>query len=97
MTAPDAFIRAPDAITCAPDQFTCAPDAEHCITCSDSASAMRLVACNTATDTGICVDAAGVHVEVLLGLINTPQIGDTLLVHAGTALLRVDSPGAESA
>lgn len=78
----------------------CAPDAAgHCITCSDEGTPMRVLA---ATDDGlaICCDDGGQQSEVMTALVGEVAPGDVLLVHAGTALVRLEealtpgSPGA---
>jgi len=75
-------------------ESSCAHDT-HCITCSDAACAMRLLSVDESKASGICVDEAGQHSEVLLGLITTPAPGDLLLVHAGAALQRLDETPTE--
>lgn len=66
--------------------------AGHCITCSDEGIPMQVVA-DLGDGLAICADARGREQEVMTGLIDTIAPGDTLLVHAGTALIRV--PAAE--
>jgi len=61
----------------------CADDA-HCITCADEALPMRVVDVH---DDGTAVCEGGV--EVMTDLVAPVAPGDTLLVHAGTALQRV--------
>lgn len=72
------------------DQNSCMSD-DSCITCSDAATAMRLVALDPEGDTGICIDELGSHTEVLLGLIPTPAVGDVLLIHAAAAIQRIEN------
>ncbi|CAN5648325.1 hypothetical protein BH23GEM3_BH23GEM3_11380 [soil metagenome] len=57
----------------------------HCITCSDEGVPMRVL---EAGDDGLalCADAEGRRSEVMTGLVGAVSAGDTLLVHAGTAL-----------
>lgn len=52
---------------------------------------MRVV--DAGEDTGIatCVDAGGARSDILTGLVGPVVVGDMLLVHAGTALLRMDA------
>ena len=61
----------------------CEDDA-HCITCADEALPMRVVDVH---DDGTAVCEGGV--EVMTDLVAPVAPGDTLLVHAGTALQRV--------
>lgn len=77
------------------DHYSCNSDGS-CITCSDAATVMCVVALAPEGDTGICVDALGNQTEVLLGLIARPDVGDVLLVHAATAIQRIDHTPAGS-
>lgn len=61
----------------------------HCVTCSDEGIPMR-VAELVGDGLAICVDDGGAHSDVLTGLIDAVRPGDLVLVHAGTALLRLD-------
>ncbi len=56
---------------------------------------MRLVAL---ADHGlaVCEDEAGRRSEVMTGLLEDPRPGDVLLVHAGAALLRLDTAASEA-
>jgi len=56
---------------------------------------MRLV---RVLDPGLaeCKTGDGSCHQVLIGLIDDARIGDVLLVHAGTALTRLDSPSEEA-
>ena len=62
-------------------------DEGHCITCSDEAVPMRVV---EVRPDGLAICDAGV--EVMLDLVGTVDIGEVVLVHAGTALQVVDRP-----
>ena len=61
----------------------------HCITCSDEGTPMEVLRIDVARDLALCSDAAGVHASVEIALIDDVVAGDTLLVHAGTALTRL--------
>lgn len=61
----------------------------HCVTCSDEGIPMR-VAELAGDGLAICVDDEGTRSDVLTALIDEVCPGDLLLVHAGTALLRLD-------
>lgn len=63
----------------------------HCVTCSDEGVPMRVVALHDDPDLAICVDADGTHTDVMTALVENVRVGDRLLVHAGTALLRLES------
>lgn len=70
-------------------------DATHgCITCSDEGVPMRVEAIPADTGLAVCADAAGQRSDVLTGLVEPVVVGDMLLVHAGTALLRLPTAGA---
>ena len=65
---------------------SCAGD--HCITCSDEGVAMRVV---QADEDGLarCAGADGALREVMTDLVGAVEPGDSVLVHAGVALLRL--------
>ena len=62
----------------------------HCITCSDEGVPMRVV---SIPDLGlaVCIGEDGRRSDVLTDLVEGIREGDTLLVHAGAALLRLDT------
>lgn len=64
----------------------------HCITCSDEGVPMRVETLNAETGLAACVDGDGRRTDVLTDLVPDVRPGDQLLVHAGTALLRLESP-----
>ncbi len=57
---------------------------EHCITCGDLGTPMRVVA--IADGYAECVDADAVRHSVLVDLIDAVSPGDGVLVHAGVAI-----------
>jgi hydrogenase maturation factor len=63
--------------------------AEHCITCSDEGVAMRVSSLDAASGLAVCVDEDGRPASVETGLVAGLVAGDTVLVHAGVALVRV--------
>jgi hydrogenase maturation factor len=65
-------------------------DPDHCITCSDEGVPMHVVSCNAEAGLAWCVDDAGVGAEVMTALVDPVTVGDVLLVHAGTALTRLE-------
>lgn len=67
----------------------------HCVTCSDEGVPMRVV---SVLDPGmaVCEGENGRRTDVLTALVEEPREGDTLLVHAGTALLRLDPHATEA-
>jgi hydrogenase maturation factor len=64
-------------------------DPTHCITCSDEGTPMRVLSVDADGTLGWCESERGEKSEVLMGLIENALEGDTLLVHAGTALIRL--------
>ncbi|MEA2245819.1 MAG: hydrogenase expression/formation protein HypC [Solirubrobacteraceae bacterium] len=61
-------------------------DPHHCVTCSDEGLDMRVLAVDEARGLALCEGLAGERSSVEIGLVGTVAPGDTLLVHAGTAL-----------
>jgi hydrogenase expression/formation protein HypC len=60
----------------------------HCITCSDEGCPMTVVLIDTERALALCEGADGERQSVEIALVDA-EPGDTLLVHAGTALLRL--------
>jgi hydrogenase maturation factor len=58
---------------------------EVCITCADQAVPMVVQVVDAATGIASCVDAEGGRVDVDVTLVDT-AVGETVLVHAGTAI-----------
>lgn len=67
------------------DAFAPACD-PHCITCSDEAVPMRVREVDADRGLALCEDAAGARSSVEIALVEPVAVGDTLLVHAGTAI-----------
>jgi len=61
-------------------------EAFHCVTCSDEGVPMRVVEVRPG-GTALCEGG----VEVMTDLVGAVEAGDTLLVHAGVALQRLDA------
>ena len=59
---------------------------DHCITCSDAATPMRIRRLDAESGLAECVAADGAACEVDLALVDGVGAGDTVLVHAGVAL-----------
>jgi hydrogenase assembly chaperone HypC/HupF len=72
--------------------MTCHDD--HCITCSDEGVPMRVVRTDEARALALCEDEAGARSSVEIALVDGVAPGDTLLVHAGTALTRIEGAAA---
>jgi HupF/HypC family protein len=58
----------------------------HCVTCSDEAVPMVVRAVDAARGLALCEDEAGARSSVEISLVEPVQVGDMLLVHAGTAI-----------
>jgi hypothetical protein len=63
-----------------------APEAEHCQTCGDLAAPMVVLSADGAAGLAVCVDSEHRRRTVETALLGEVQPGQTLLVHAGTAL-----------
>lgn len=63
----------------------------HCITCGDDGVPMRVLRVDTTRELALCEDDDGAHGSVEIALIDRVVPGDTLLVHAGTALVRLET------
>ena len=61
-------------------------DEHHCITCSDEAVEMHVVRVDAERGLALCEDAAGARSSVEIALVDPVGPGDTVLVHAGTAI-----------
>jgi hydrogenase assembly chaperone HypC/HupF len=61
----------------------------HCITCGDDGIPMRVMRVDDARGLALCEDEAGARSSVETALVEPVAPGDSLLVHAGTALARL--------
>lgn len=61
---------------------------ERCETCGDVAAPMVVLAVDPADRTAVCREEGGRRVSVDTGIVGPVAAGETLLVHAGTALVR---------
>ena len=64
-------------------------DVTHCVTCGDDGVPMRVVRIDQDRALALCQDDAGARSSVEIALVDA-ALGDTLLVHAGTALTRLE-------
>jgi hydrogenase assembly chaperone HypC/HupF len=69
-------------------------DEHHCITCGDDGAPMRVLRVDAGRALALCEDEAGAHSSVEIALVDPVAVGDTLLVHAGTALTRLEGAAA---
>jgi hydrogenase maturation factor len=65
---------------------------DHCITCADEGTPMRVLRVDGVRGLALCEDADGVHSTVEIALVEPVDAGDGLLVHAGTAIARAEAP-----
>jgi hydrogenase expression/formation protein HypC len=65
-------------------------DEHHCITCGDDGVAMRVVDVDDVRGLALCEDEDGARSSVEIALVDAAP-GDTLLVHAGTALTTLEA------
>ncbi len=65
--------------------------ADRCVTCSDEASPMRVLTVELPA-LARCIDEHGVTFDVMVDLVGDVRPGDTVLVHAGTAIALTESP-----
>ncbi len=68
-------------------------DEHHCITCGDDGVPMRVLHVDDVRALALCEDDRGEHSSVEIALVDA-GVGDTLLVHAGTALMRLEAAAA---
>jgi hydrogenase assembly chaperone HypC/HupF len=57
-----------------------------CITCGDVAVPMRVQELDAKRGLALCQDEAGTRSSVEIALVEPVELGDLLLVHAGTAI-----------
>ncbi len=70
-------------------------EGERCITCGDLAVALRVLAPGAEPGLALCADEAGREETVEVELVSPVAVGERLLVHAGTAIARLDDSRAE--
>jgi hydrogenase expression/formation protein HypC len=58
---------------------------DHCITCNDDGVPMRVLRIDRERGLALCEDEGGARSSVEIALVDA-EVGDTVLVHAGTAL-----------
>jgi hydrogenase maturation factor len=61
-------------------------DAHHCVTCGDDGMPMTVVQVDSGRMLALCEDEAGTRRCVEIALVEPVAPGDTVLVHAGTAI-----------
>jgi len=58
----------------------------HCITCGDEAVPLTVITVDEQRELALCENADGERTTVEIALVQPVHDGDTLLVHAGTAI-----------
>jgi hydrogenase expression/formation protein HypC len=61
-----------------------------CITCGDTAVPLRVVAVDLGRDLALCADEDDRRETVEIALVHPVDVGDELLVHAGTAIVNLE-------
>ena len=70
-------------------------DPRHCVTCADEGVPMRVVVVDDARGLALCETAdGGARESVEIALVAPVAAGDALLVHAGTALTKLEGAAA---
>ena len=64
--------------------------AQHCITCGDDGVPMQVVRIDVVRGLALCAHEDGSRETVETALVDPVAPGDVLLVHAGTALTRLE-------
>jgi hydrogenase maturation factor len=64
---------------------------DHCITCSDEGIPMRVERIDAASGLALCAAADGSQSTVEIALVEPVVPGDRLLVHAGVALVGLET------
>jgi len=62
---------------------------DHCITCGDEGIPMTVLRIDEARELALCANEAGEKSAVEIALVDPVEPGDSLLVHAGVALVRL--------
>jgi hydrogenase maturation factor len=68
----------------------CLPD-HGCITCGDVAIEVRVLRVDEERELALCSDREGRRSSVEVALVGPVGVGEQLLVHAGTAIARLDA------
>jgi len=63
---------------------------EHCITCGDDGVPMRVLRIDAERGLALCVDDDGNKSTVEIALVEPVALGDSVLVHAGVALVTLE-------
>jgi hydrogenase maturation factor len=69
---------------------------QHCITCGDVGDPSTVVAVDSDRELALCAGPDGERTTVEIALVAPVVPGDVLLVHAGTAIARLDEQAVRS-
>ena len=72
-----------------PDVFPACDHTDGCITCGDVAVAMKVELIDAGRGLALCADEHGERATIEVELVAPVAVGDEILVHAGTALVRL--------
>jgi hydrogenase maturation factor len=64
--------------------------ADHCVTCADEGVPMRVLKLDSTRELALCEGDDGDRATVEIALVEPVGTGDSLLVHAGVALVRLE-------
>jgi hydrogenase maturation factor len=64
---------------------------QHCITCGDDGNPMTVVQVDVERGLALCADEDGERHSVETALVDPVHPGDSLLVHAGTAIAQLEA------
>jgi hydrogenase maturation factor len=65
----------------------------HCVTCSDEGVPMEVLRIDAARGLALCATEEGARDTVEIGLVEPVAVGDSVLVHAAVALVRLEGAG----
>jgi hydrogenase expression/formation protein HypC len=74
----------------APPTSDAACQSQHCITCGDVGDPNTVLAIDVDRELALCSGPDGGHSTVEIALVAPVAVGDVLLVHAGTAIARLE-------
>ena len=69
------------------------PDPHHCVTCGDDGDPMTVVRVDARRGLALCAAENGARSTVETALVEPVVAGEQLLVHAGTAIARLEADG----
>ncbi|CAN5622561.1 hypothetical protein BH10ACT11_BH10ACT11_19160 [soil metagenome] len=63
-------------------------DGDVCVTCGDVADPMRVIRIDEQRELALCETEAGEHLTIEIALVQPVAVGESILVHAGTAIAK---------